>query len=284
MARVFSESAWKSDKIFNIKPIEWRAEYAWVYSIALADGTFEASARLVWMAAYASIRPDWDVEKVGQLLDEFERVGLLRRATDTDSKVWGWWVGSDKFLPTPERCEKKRYKTGRRDLFTSAGAAPTQPRCSPDAPPEQPRRSPAIGVGVGRGCGEGLGKGKDVGVDCAAKDSENEQQPEQVKSVEASSPNTVETTATPRPEDFTNRMDYGTACHNAGVMPVSRAEFKRRRPVLPPAEYTMEKMVAAASVSRPSVDAAVASFAAELAARAPCPRCGIKHIPHCEVK
>jgi|ERR1700723_2212977 len=65
-----------SDKIDNINPVSWRPEYAWLYPIALADGTFEAAPKLVWGKAYAVVRPDWNIEQVGQLLDEFERVGF----------------------------------------------------------------------------------------------------------------------------------------------------------------------------------------------------------------
>src|SRR5271157_4138617 len=68
-ARVFNEAAWKSEKVLSINPAEWIPEYAWLYSIALVDGTFEASPRQLWMAAYVG-RPDWNAEKVAQLLDE----------------------------------------------------------------------------------------------------------------------------------------------------------------------------------------------------------------------
>src|SRR5438094_4701928 len=118
-ARVFSEAAWSSQKIAQIEPPEWRGEYAWLYPIALVDGTFEADARRLWAAAYATIRTDWDAAKVVLLLDEFERVGLLRRAKDENGRTWGYWVGSDKFGPTKASIKKARYKTGRLDLFFS---------------------------------------------------------------------------------------------------------------------------------------------------------------------
>jgi len=142
VARIFSEDAWKSDKISKIVPSSWRPEYAWLYSIALADGTFEADAHKVWVSAYACVRPDWTCAKVEKLLKEFERVGLLRFATDENGKLWAEWIGSGKFLPTPERCKTNRYKTGRSDIF-SDGAATAQRQ---------------LGVGVGSGIGLGLGK------------------------------------------------------------------------------------------------------------------------------
>ncbi|SRR6266481_2515287 len=212
MARVFSEAAWKSDKIFNIQPVEWRAEYSWIYSIALADGTFEASHRLVWSAAYATVRPDWDIDKVGKLLDELERVGLLQRTVADDGKVWGRWVGSEKFLPTEERCKTHRFKTGRRDLFKgSAGAAPEQHHDSAVAAPEEHH----LGVGVGYSLGEGKGTG--VGLGSAPKNSENELQPKSMS------------------VDVLSSLTPGTP------------QNRRQRPVLSPDEYDAKKTERAAA-------------------------------------
>jgi hypothetical protein len=265
MARVFSEAAWKSDKVLGISPAEWIPEYSWLYSIALVDGTFEATPRQLWMAAYVG-RPDWTPEKVGLLLDELERVGLLRRAKDENSKVWGWWVGSERFLPSKEHVDSHRYKRGRRDLFpqerrSSAGAAPEQSSAAPDSP-EQRQNSAGesrLGVGVGSRFGEGKGGGVGSG---AAKASENEQRQEPVKSDGgASFSNTVEPTpkqpqpqTQPQPEDFANRLDYAVACANAGVVPKTRPP--RRAAALSEEEYSEEKTARA-----------VAEFAAELAAR-----------------
>jgi hypothetical protein len=264
MARVFSEAAWKSDKIFNIQPVEWRAEYSWIYSIALADGTFEASHRLVWSAAYATVRPDWDIDKVGKLLDELERVGLLQRTAADDGKVWGRWVGSEKFLPTKERCASHRFKTGRVDLFdidNSAeaswrktrradasrangkmnGAAPEQLHDSTTPAPEQQRSSAVLGVGVGVGYGGGEGEGKGTGVGSdAAKSSENEAQPNN-KSLSV---------------DVLSSLTPGTP------------QNRRQRPVLSRDEYSAKKD-----------ELAIAEFAAELAGREPCPGCSVKHLP-----
>jgi hypothetical protein len=207
-ARVFSEDAWKSEKVLNIQPAAWIPEYSWLYSIARADGTFEAAPRLVWMAAYVG-RSDWNVEQVGKLLDELERVGLLRRSKADDGKVWGFWVGSEKYGPSKERIEKARYKKGRSDLFenNSDGAAQEQHGAA--------SRSTALhglGVGVGVGSGEGVGNG--LGSD-AAKSSENEQpqKQEQVKSVRESKASATPTptpkaTATPKARVVLSRDEY----------------------------------------------------------------------------
>jgi hypothetical protein len=186
MSRLFSEAVWMSEKIDSLQPQEWRPEYAWLYPIALADGTFEAAPKLVWGAAYAFSRPDWNPAKVAKLLDELERVGLLTRQADESGKVWGRWVGADKHLPTPERAKKLRLKRGRGDLFA---AATTQQQDSDVAAPALLRSCYVAATGGGRsgsglgiGIGEGLGVGSDVD---AAKGSGNEpkqpQKPEQVK-------------------------------------------------------------------------------------------------------
>jgi hypothetical protein len=266
MARVFNEAAWKSDKVFNIQPVEWRAEYAWVYSIALADGTFEASPRLVWMAAYASVRPDWDIEKVGHLLDELARVGLLRRTQDEQGKVWGRWVGSEKFLPSQERCKTNRYKTGRGDLFSDVAASAQRPESDGAAPAQRP-----LGVGSGCGCGIGEGEERDLGL-VAPKNPETEPQVKDPVVSEASSSlsDTVEPTPKqeqPHPTEFASRIEYSAACHKAGVLPKPRRAFKG---TLSEEEYSQMK-------STEKTTSALAEWAAELAARPSCPGCGGKH-------
>jgi hypothetical protein len=45
---------------------------------------------------YAYNRPEITVETVPQVLDEFERVKLLFRWTDSAGRQWGYWVGIDK--------------------------------------------------------------------------------------------------------------------------------------------------------------------------------------------
>jgi hypothetical protein len=267
-ARMFSgDAVWHSEKINNIQPVAWRAEFAWLYSLALADGTFEAEPRLVWSTAYAYNRPDWTVAKVGKLLDEFERVGLLERTRTSDGKVWGRWVGA-KLLPTAKTIAQSRLKVGRGDLFESGAPCNNEQQvaasCSTSAALEQQL------LGVGVGLGEGLGEGKGQGLD-AAKSSENEQpqKTEQVKSASEEVKGAEAITVAPKPEAFTSRIEYAAACHAAGVLPVSRAVFKSRE-VLPKDEYLHEK-------SKPAVAAAVAEFAAEIAQREPCPVC---HVPH----
>lgn len=253
MARVVSEKIWHSTKISKIEPAAWRPEYPWLLSLAFVDGTFEADPRDIWARAYAYGRPDWTPEKVAQLLDEFERVGLLRRTTDADGRVWGFWVGSDNFQPPPSH--RERYKAGKRSLFDASGAHQGGIKEVSSAPPEPvrtPQESVPLGVGVGVGSGVGLGKGSEEVLVCAAKNSENgqpQEQPqkqEQVKSVSFSS-----SKATPTPQE----------------------QPQRQRQVLSPDEYRYQKSGAADATER-----AVAEYAADIMTRVVCPSCGIRHV------
>ena len=104
------EALWRSDKLAQVEPPKFRAEYANLVPLALANGTFEATARRVWSSVYSFNRPDVPTaELVEQLLDELERVKLLFRWTDPPTgKVWGFWVGIDKPGRLPGRSRRGR--------------------------------------------------------------------------------------------------------------------------------------------------------------------------------
>jgi len=222
--------------------------------ISFVDGTFEADDTLIWSQAYACARPDWTPDNVAQLLHEFERVGLLRRVKDADGRVWGFWTGSDNFLPPPSH--RDRYKNGKRSLFGDIKDA------SSSAPEDIKNESKNIPLGLGVGVGSGLGKGLGSGLDSAAKSSENEQQQKPEQSNPKSKSVFVPSTPTPTP----------TATATPTPTP------KAKRPVLSRDEYEHEK-------SRGKTDAQLAEWAAEIAAREPCPNCGAKHpLPACQPK
>lgn len=183
MSRVIKDNVYHSNKVSNIQPKEWRPEYSWLLPLSYVDGTFEAEAQHVWAKAYAYSRPDWSTEKVAQLLDEFERVGLLQRTKDEHGRVWGFWTGSDNFTPPPS--QRSHYKQGKRDLFNdTARAHLEQVSTNSRAGLEQAQTDSSLCVGsVCVGVGSSVSACACVGV-CvcqAPKNSENsqEQQPNQ---------------------------------------------------------------------------------------------------------
>lgn len=106
---------WRSEKLKKVEPPSYRAEYANLLPIALADGTFECSADRVWCDVYSFNRPDITSEQVAKILDEFERVKLLFRWQDQDKKTWGYWVGMVEkgLLPSKKRAKTHRLKMGK---------------------------------------------------------------------------------------------------------------------------------------------------------------------------
>lgn len=131
------ERLWRSDKLRLVKPEEFRAEYANMLALALANGTFECSPDLVWREVYAFNRPSVTSEIVARMLDEFERVKLLFR-WKVDGKMWGYWVGIEEkgLLPTKKQIKQSRYRVGKpvpKDLLNSFISNEVGTTCNHDA-------------------------------------------------------------------------------------------------------------------------------------------------------
>jgi hypothetical protein len=107
------EAIYGSDKLAGVA-LEYKAEYANLIPLALANGSFEASPRRVWSKVYAYNRPEVTLEHVEKILAELERVKLLFRWADSTGKQWGYWVGIDKKgrLPSQSRLNKKHEALG----------------------------------------------------------------------------------------------------------------------------------------------------------------------------
>ena len=237
-ARILNEAIYHSKKIANVQPPEWRAEFAWLLALSNTDGTFEADPRSVWAQAYAFARPDFTSDKVAQLLDEYERVGLLRRAQDTEGRLWGFWVGSDNFQPPPSK--RNHYKKGPRDLFDD-GPAPVKPLCTPGADKVNTKGTMRQGeLDSDFGVGVDSESESDIELNCAANKSKSEQPQEQPqKQVREEEQNLTPKTDTVEPTPKTQRLRK--------VLP--REEFESRRE---------EKQCAAASASSASEQAFIA--------------------------
>lgn len=111
------EGVWTSDKIREVKK-EFRSEYPSWLPLADANGVFEANPGLIWRKVYSYNRPEISVEKVAEILDEFERVGLVvtwkkssqgRKDSKKYEKRYAYFVGIESRLPP--KTHRKRYKT-----------------------------------------------------------------------------------------------------------------------------------------------------------------------------
>lgn len=153
------DALWHSQKIAQVQPPKWRAEYANLLPLALANGVFECNAHTVWATVYADNRDDIEPADIEQILAEFERVKLLFRWTDAQTqKQWGFWVGIEKPGRLPPKTRRYKHAV-----------------MGPEAPQEELRKflacslreadvKPAASLREADGClgiGTGIGVGKD---------------------------------------------------------------------------------------------------------------------------
>lgn len=144
---VDGDALWRSQKLKAVRP-EFRAEYANLLPLAEANGSFDAGVDRVWSDVY-SFNRDIDVRKVCKILDEFEKVGLLKR-WQQNGKTWGYWMGIEKTGRLPSEKHLKRYT----NLPPLPPDYPGRSRIIPDRTGPDPE---GLGVGIGLGIGSGVG-------------------------------------------------------------------------------------------------------------------------------
>jgi hypothetical protein len=151
------EALWRSDKLKLVEPPIYRAEYANLIPLALANGSFEADPHRIYANVYAFNRPDITFEAVEAILAEFEHRKMLFLWRDRSTgKQWGYWVGIGKPGRLPPASRRGEHEVLGADppeaelrAFLS-GVANGQPTAS---------QSVANGcLGLGLGSGSGLGK------------------------------------------------------------------------------------------------------------------------------
>jgi len=87
------DALWASDKIAAC-PAWAQAEYAWLYGLADASGSFElTNLRVIW-GRVAAVRKDLTIERLEQIVQEFMARGLLF-TWEAGGKRYGHWTGSD---------------------------------------------------------------------------------------------------------------------------------------------------------------------------------------------
>jgi hypothetical protein len=87
------DALWASDKLASCA--EWaQSEYAWLYGLADASGSFEiTNLRVIW-GRVAAIRKNLTLERLQEIFDEFIARGLLF-IWEENGKRYGHWTGSD---------------------------------------------------------------------------------------------------------------------------------------------------------------------------------------------
>ena len=87
------DALWASDKLASCA--EWaQSEYAWLYGLADASGSFEiTNLRVIW-GRVAAIRKNLSLKRLQAIFDEFIARGLLF-AWEENGKRYGHWTGSD---------------------------------------------------------------------------------------------------------------------------------------------------------------------------------------------
>jgi hypothetical protein len=91
------DALWSSDKLFSC-PVEARREYAWLYGLADAHGSFELTNLRVIHGRVAPIREDLSLEMLVQFFNDYNSHGLLF-TWEQGGKQYGHWTNCDERLP-----------------------------------------------------------------------------------------------------------------------------------------------------------------------------------------
>ena len=102
------DALWASDKLAACA--EWaQSEYAWLYGLADASGSFEiTNLRVIW-GRVAAIRKNLTLERLQEIFDEFIARGLLF-TWEENGKRYGHWTGSDVPGRLPRRSWRMRLE------------------------------------------------------------------------------------------------------------------------------------------------------------------------------
>ena len=101
------EALWASDKLAACQE-QNRVEYAWLYGLADANGSFEiTNLRVVW-GKVSPVRPSLTLDRLGDIFRDFESHGLLFTWQE-QGKKFAHWTGSEKTGRLPHASHRARY-------------------------------------------------------------------------------------------------------------------------------------------------------------------------------
>jgi hypothetical protein len=147
------DALWASDKLAACA--EWaQSEYAWLYGLADASGSFEiTNLRVIW-GRVAAIRKNLTLERLQEIFDEFIARGLLF-TWEENGKRYGHWTGSDVPGRLPRRSWRMRLEKlappvpcaalaiysarfgGSKESMVAGASAASQSGQASDAPPRE---------------------------------------------------------------------------------------------------------------------------------------------------
>ena len=147
------DALWASDKLAACA--EWaQSEYAWLYGLADASGSFEiTNMRVIW-GRVAAIRKNLSLERLQEIFDEFIARGLLF-TWEENGKRYGHWTGSDVPGRLPRRSWRMRLEKlappvpfealaaysarfgGSKEIMVAGASAASQSGEASDGPPRE---------------------------------------------------------------------------------------------------------------------------------------------------
>jgi hypothetical protein len=106
--RILDGALWRSAKLRSL-PGNFALHYANWIPLAAANGVFEADLALIQSTVYSYILPNISISDVGDILDAFEKAGLVQ-VYKANGKTWGYFTGIEKSGRLPELRYLSRYK------------------------------------------------------------------------------------------------------------------------------------------------------------------------------
>jgi hypothetical protein len=251
---VDGESLWTSDKLSQVEPESFRAEYANLLPLATGNGTFECEPKKVWRQVYSYNRPSVTLDHVVAILDAFERAKLLFRWQAANGKWWGFWVGIDKpgRLPPASRTNhEKRGPTVPFDKLTNFLTTESSKLSGNEINgfPTVASGYPLASDWLTSGCqGNGTGKGRGIGSGGGSADAESPS----VTEATASSPDSFSSLRTSKDRPLATAVEEAPAGGAGGVAPASKAKVNQK--YIPAGSATMPVKAASRKIANPSPD------------------------------